>query len=56
MNDGSTFLRRTCARPFRATTTHRYQKPGDYIVRVEPTDRQGFKAIAHLHVPVGDRD
>jgi len=39
-----------------AATTHRYQKPGDYIVRVERTDQHGFRAIGHLHVPVGRID
>jgi PKD domain/Peptidase family M23 len=37
-----------------AMTVHRYEKPGDYIVRVERTDRRGAKAISHLHVTVGD--
>ena len=35
-----------------ATTKHRYQSPGDYIVRVERTDPFGVKAVAHLHVHV----
>ena len=37
-----------------ATTTHVFQKPGDYIVRVERVNRFGQKAIAHLFVRVGD--
>jgi murein DD-endopeptidase MepM/ murein hydrolase activator NlpD len=36
-----------------AATTHVFQKPGDYIVRVERADRLGQKAIAHLFVRVG---
>jgi hypothetical protein len=31
-------------------TTHVFQKPGDYIVRVERANRLGQKAIAHLLV------
>ena len=36
-----------------AITTHVFQKPGDYIVRVERANRLGQKAIAHLFVRVG---
>jgi len=36
-----------------AVTTHAFTKPGDYIVRVERTNRLGQKAIAHLWVRVG---
>jgi murein DD-endopeptidase MepM/ murein hydrolase activator NlpD len=36
-----------------AVTTHSFQKPGDYIVRVERANRRGQKAIAHLLVRVG---
>jgi murein DD-endopeptidase MepM/ murein hydrolase activator NlpD len=36
-----------------AVTTHVFQKPGDYIVRVERTNRVGQKAMAHLFVRVG---
>jgi murein DD-endopeptidase MepM/ murein hydrolase activator NlpD len=36
-----------------AITTHVFQRPGDYIVRVERTNRLGQKAIAHLFVRVG---
>jgi murein DD-endopeptidase MepM/ murein hydrolase activator NlpD len=36
-----------------AATTHVFTKPGDYIVRVERTNRLGQKAIAHLWVRVG---
>jgi murein DD-endopeptidase MepM/ murein hydrolase activator NlpD len=36
-----------------AVTTHAFTKPGDYLVRVERTNRLGQKAIAHLWVRVG---
>ena len=36
-----------------AVATHVFQKPGDYIVRVERANRLGQKAIAHLIVRVG---
>jgi murein DD-endopeptidase MepM/ murein hydrolase activator NlpD len=36
-----------------ASITHSFPKPGDYIVRVERTNRLGQKAIAHLWVRVG---
>jgi murein DD-endopeptidase MepM/ murein hydrolase activator NlpD len=39
-----------------AATTHVFQKPGDYIVRVERANRLGHKAIAHLFVRVGDAE
>jgi murein DD-endopeptidase MepM/ murein hydrolase activator NlpD len=35
-----------------AVTTHRYEKPGDYIVRVERNNEHGHKAVGHLHVRV----
>jgi hypothetical protein len=35
-----------------ALATHVYEKPGDYIARVERTNEQGEKAIAHVHVRV----
>jgi murein DD-endopeptidase MepM/ murein hydrolase activator NlpD len=35
-----------------AMTTHRYAKPGDYLVRVERANRDGLKATARLHVRV----
>ena len=41
------------ARDGYATTVHRYSKPGDYLVRVERSDENGFKTVAHLHVRVG---
>lgn len=39
-----------------AVTTHRYEKPGDYIVRVERSNERGEKAVAHLHVQVEQMD
>ncbi|MBI5393953.1 MAG: PKD domain-containing protein, partial [Verrucomicrobia bacterium] len=36
-----------------AVTTHRFAKPGDYIVRVERANDRGEKAITHLWVTVG---
>ena len=39
-----------------AATTHVFTKPGDYIVRVERSNRPGQKAIAHLWVRVGGTD
>ena len=39
-----------------AATTHVFQKPGDYIVRVERANRLGHKAVAHLFVRVGDEE
>jgi murein DD-endopeptidase MepM/ murein hydrolase activator NlpD len=39
-----------------AITTHVFQKPGDYIVRVERVNRLGQKAVAHLFVRVGDAE
>jgi len=35
-----------------AATTHAFQKPGDYLVRVERANHLGQKAIAHLAVHV----
>jgi hypothetical protein len=35
-----------------AVTTHRYTRPGDYLVRVERTNRRGWKATGRLHVHV----
>ncbi len=35
-----------------AVTTHRYRKPGHYIVRVERSNRIGQTAIGHLYVHV----
>jgi hypothetical protein len=39
-----------------AATTHVFTKPGDYIVRVERSNRPGQKTIAHLWVQVGGTD
>jgi len=36
-----------------AVVTHHYEKPGHYLVRVERTDRHGYRAVAYVHVPVG---
>ena len=35
-----------------AVTTHRFEKPGHYLIRVERTDRRNFTATARLHVIV----
>ena len=35
-----------------AVTVHRYEKPGQYLVRVERTDRRGAMATARLVVAV----
>ena len=40
------------ARDGYAVTTHRFEKPGHYLVRVERTDRRGATATARLHVVV----
>ena len=37
-----------------AVTTHTFQKPGNYVVRVERANRLGQKAITHLIVRVGE--
>jgi hypothetical protein len=38
-----------------ATTVHRYQKPGNYLVRVERSGAKGMKGMTHLQVRVGER-
>jgi murein DD-endopeptidase MepM/ murein hydrolase activator NlpD len=38
-----------------AVTEHRFDRPGDYIVRVSRTNRRGFTATAHLWVRVDAR-
>jgi len=38
-----------------AILTHRYQRPGHYLVRVERTDNQGRRAVDHVHVRVGEQ-
>jgi len=35
-----------------AVTTHRYEKPGDYVARVTRSDEHGIAAVGHLHVRV----
>ena len=35
-----------------AVTTHRFQKAGHHIIRVEHTNQHGLRAIGHLHVEV----
>jgi murein DD-endopeptidase MepM/ murein hydrolase activator NlpD len=35
-----------------AETVHRFEQPGDYIVRVERTNEFGVRAAGHLHVRV----
>jgi murein DD-endopeptidase MepM/ murein hydrolase activator NlpD len=37
------------------STTHRFEKPGDYVVSVERTGHTGAKAVARLHVHVGQQ-
>lgn len=39
-----------------AVLTHRYRKPGHYLVRAERTDRHGQRAVAYVQVRVGDRE
>ena len=38
-----------------AATTHRYEQPGDYVVRVTRSNEHGVAAIGNLHVHVGAR-
>ncbi len=40
------------ARDGYAAIVHRFDRPGDYLVRVERLDRQGRKATARLHVRI----
>ena len=35
-----------------AVTTHRFEKPGDYVVRVDRANEFGVTAVGHLHVHV----
>jgi len=42
------------ARDGYALTTHRYEKPGHYLVRVERSNKDGLKATARLQVRVGE--
>jgi len=36
-----------------AVISHRYERPGDYLVRVERKNDLGWPAIGRVHVPVG---
>ena len=36
-----------------AVTTHHYEKPGNYVVRVTRSNEHGVAAVGHLHVHVG---
>jgi murein DD-endopeptidase MepM/ murein hydrolase activator NlpD len=36
-----------------AVTTHTYEAPGQYLVRIERTNQRGVTATEHLHVMVG---
>ena len=38
-----------------AVTRHRFEKPGHYLVRVERTDRYGYKAVGRLDVRIADK-
>jgi murein DD-endopeptidase MepM/ murein hydrolase activator NlpD len=38
-----------------AETSHRYAKPGHYLVRVERADDRGIKGVTHLQVRVEER-
>jgi hypothetical protein len=40
------------AREGYASVVHRFNQPGDYLVRVERVNGRGQKATARLHVPV----
>ncbi|MBN2580470.1 MAG: DUF1080 domain-containing protein [Pirellulales bacterium] len=35
-----------------AVIKHRYERPGDYLVRVERKNRRGWPAVGYVHVPV----
>jgi murein DD-endopeptidase MepM/ murein hydrolase activator NlpD len=39
-----------------AVVAHRFEKPGQYLVRVSRSNRQGLKATTHLQVRVGEMD
>ena len=39
-----------------AIVTHRFEKPGHFLVRVSRSTRQGLKATTHLQVRVGNAD
>jgi len=38
-----------------AITTHKYEKPGVYLAKVERTNRNGFTAVGRLKVVVEDK-
>jgi hypothetical protein len=40
------------ARDGYASVVHRFAKPNDYLVRVERSDRRGYKAVARLFVQI----
>jgi murein DD-endopeptidase MepM/ murein hydrolase activator NlpD len=46
------YVRGAAVNPAYAATTHAYAKPGDYLVRVERSDRYGQKAVNRLFVRV----
>ncbi|MDY0170452.1 MAG: PKD domain-containing protein [Thermoguttaceae bacterium] len=37
-----------------AVTTHRFARPGQYVVRAERTDQFGHRAVGHVLVVIGD--
>ena len=37
-----------------AVTTHRFEMPGDYVVRVERSNELDVTATGHLHVHVSE--
>ncbi len=39
-----------------AVTGHSYASPGDYIVRVQRSDRHGVSGVGHLHIHIGTDD
>ena len=38
-----------------AITTHKYEKPGVYLAKVERTDRRGFTAVGRLKIVVNPK-
>jgi len=42
----------TLAKDGYALTTHRYAKPGHYLVRVQRTNDRGESAVGHVHVKI----
>ena len=58
--DGSTSVKtqsdgneETHAKDGYAVTTHRYGRPGHFVVRVERTNLRGQTAVGHVHLRVG---